>query len=102
MLLAVLGAGEFFGEGAIFEQQARSATVHALSETHVLTVDKRNLLRQIADDPTLAFHLVQHMSARIRALTSEVAWLTKDSEARRAASAPITSGGEQISQARVL
>ena len=100
--LAVLGAGEFFGEMAIFERQARSATVSALGEARVLTVDKRNLLRQITEDQTLAFHLVERMSARIRALTNEIAWLASDAEPRRAAGAPTLSGGERISQAKVL
>ena len=90
-LLAVLGAGEFFGEMAIFEHQARSATVSALGKARVLTVDKRNLLRQITEDPTLAFHLVEHMSARIRALTNEVAWLTSDAESRRVIGFPVVS-----------
>lgn len=90
--LAVLGAGEFFGEMAIFERQARSATVSALGEARVLTVDKRNLLRQITEDPTLAFHLVEHMSARIRALTNAIAWQASDAESCRAMTAPVTRG----------
>jgi len=39
----------------------------------VLTVDKANFLRRIHEDPTLAFRLVQNMSARIRELSRELA-----------------------------
>jgi flavin-dependent dehydrogenase len=69
--LAVLGEGEFFGEMALFERVARSTTVRALGEVHVLTVDKRTLLRKIHDDPSLAFHILQKMSSRIRGLDAE-------------------------------
>jgi CRP-like cAMP-binding protein len=73
--LAVRGAGEFIGEMAIFEHEARSATVRALDSARILTVDKKTLLRRIHEDPTLAFHMIQVMSRRIRELSVEVAQL---------------------------
>ena len=73
--LAVLGARELFGEMAIFEREARIATVRALGPTRVLTVDKRTFLRRIHKDPSLAYRVVRTMSQRIRELDSEVARL---------------------------
>jgi CRP-like cAMP-binding protein len=73
--LAVRGEGEFFGEMAIFEREVRSANVRALGEARVLTVDKKNLLRRIHEDPSMAFRLIQAMSNRIRKLSDEVAGL---------------------------
>jgi CRP-like cAMP-binding protein len=73
--LALRGAGEFIGEMAIFESEVRSATVRALGEARVLTIDKKNLLRRIHEDPLLAFQLVQTMSKRIRELSNEVSLL---------------------------
>jgi CRP-like cAMP-binding protein len=73
VILAVRSAGDFFGEMAIFEREVRSATVRALGEARVLTIDKKNLLRRIHEDPSMAFHLVQSMSARIRELSNELA-----------------------------
>jgi CRP/FNR family cyclic AMP-dependent transcriptional regulator len=73
VLLALRGKGEFFGEMAVFEREVRSATVRALGEVQVLTIDKRNLLRRMHEDPSLAFHLVQAMSARLREMSAEVA-----------------------------
>ncbi len=64
--LAVLREGEFFGEMAIFEREARTATVRALGPVRVLTVDKRTLLQRIQEDPSLAFRMVEVMSLRIR------------------------------------
>ena len=73
--LAVRGAGEFVGEMAIFERQVRSADVRAVGTARVLTVDKKNFMRRIHEDPTLAFRLVETMSRRIRELSEEVARL---------------------------
>ena len=81
-MLGLLGPGDFFGEMCVFEKQPRSATVRALSYARVLTVDKKGLLRQITVDPTLAFNLLEKMSARIRTLNSQVAWMTGEQNHR--------------------
>ncbi len=73
--LRVAGEGEAVGEMAIFEREVRSATVRALGEVRVLTIDKKNFLRRITEDPSLAFRMVQIMSRRIRELSAEVARL---------------------------
>jgi CRP-like cAMP-binding protein len=70
--LAVLGAGDFFGEMSIFEHEVRSATVRARGEAHVLTVDKRTLLKRIKEDPFLAVGILQTMSNRIREINAEL------------------------------
>jgi CRP-like cAMP-binding protein len=64
--LGVRGEGEYVGEMAIFEREVRSATVRALGEARVLTVDQKNFLRRVAEDPSLAFRLVQNLSTRLR------------------------------------
>ena len=68
--LAVLEEGDFFGEMAIFEKEERSATVKALGDVRALTIDKKNFLKRIHEDPSLAFHIVKNMSRRIRDLDS--------------------------------
>jgi CRP/FNR family transcriptional regulator len=70
--LAVIGEGDFFGEMAIFENEVRSATVRALGQTRVLTVDKKNFLRRVHEDPSIAYKLVQSMSHRIREMNAEI------------------------------
>jgi len=70
--LATLGEGDYFGEMALFENEMRSATVRAAGPVRVLTVDKKNLLRRIHEDPSLAFRIVQKMSHRIREMNSEL------------------------------
>jgi CRP-like cAMP-binding protein len=71
--VAVMDAGDIFGEMSIFEREVRSATVRALGDARVLTVDKKTFLRRIQEDPPLAFNLVKIMSHRIRRLTEEIA-----------------------------
>ena len=80
--IGIMKSGDIFGEMAIFEHEMRSATVRALGEARVLTIDKRTFLGRIQDDPALAFNLVKIMSGRIRMLTGELA------RARVATSAP--------------
>ena len=71
--IAIRREGEFFGEMAIFEREVRMATVRALGTARVLTVDERNLLRRIHEDPSLAYRVVRTMSQRIRALATRIA-----------------------------
>ena len=73
--LAERAEGEFIGEMAIFDRDVRSATVRASGQVRVLTVDKKNFLRRIHQDPSLAFRVVETMSRRIRELTDENARL---------------------------
>lgn len=73
--LRVVGEGEFVGEMAIFERDVRSATVRAVGRVRALTIDRKNLLRQINEDPSMAFRLVQVMSRRIRDMSTELARL---------------------------
>jgi CRP-like cAMP-binding protein len=73
--LAVRGEGDFFGEMALFDRDVRSATVRALGQARILTIDKKNFMRRIHEDPALAFRIVEQMSQRIRVLDAEVARL---------------------------
>jgi CRP-like cAMP-binding protein len=75
VLIANRGEGDIIGEMAIFEDEVRMATVKAKGHVRILTVDKRNFLRRIHQDPSIAYSIVQAMSHRIRQLTQELAQL---------------------------
>jgi CRP-like cAMP-binding protein len=81
--LQVHGPGAFFGEMAIFDKDVRSATVRALGDAKVLTVDKKNLMRRVHEDPSLAFTLIETMSQRIRELVEKVASLEGEVDSLR-------------------
>lgn len=71
--LRTMGPNEFFGEMALFEQEHRSATIRTTKPTRLLTIDKKNFLGGIHEDPSLAFRIVETMSHRIRDLTDRLA-----------------------------
>ncbi len=75
--LRLCRAGDFLGETALFHQEVHSASARALDQVRMLTVDKKNFLRRIQEDPTLAFRLVQTLSQRVRELGEEVAVLSR-------------------------
>ena len=77
--VGVLGPGDVFGEMAIFDRQPRSATVRTKGEARVLTLDKRAFLRQVHEDPSMAFRILQKMSSRIRSLNDELSQLKRQS-----------------------
>ncbi len=66
------GRNEVVGEMAIFDRHPRSATIKAKGRARVLTLDKRNFLRRINEDPALAFRMVETLSRRIRLLNDQV------------------------------
>ena len=66
--VAVLDEEAFFGEMAIFGQEVRDATVRALGDACVLSLEKTSFLRCLHEDPALAFRLMEKMAHRIREL----------------------------------
>jgi flavin-dependent dehydrogenase len=73
--LAVLQQGDFFGEMSLFEHEVRSATVRAIGEVRIVTVDQETFLQHVHSDPSLAFRIVRGMSHRIRTMNDELARL---------------------------
>ena len=93
--LAVSKAGDVIGEMALFEHQARSATVRALGRARVLTVDEKTFMRYIHQDPSIAYQLLKIMSNRVRRLNTEVTHLRVNqslAEGKSGAGAPIHPG----------
>lgn len=81
-VLRTAGRNEILGEMAIFDHQPRSATIRAKGKARILTLDKRNFLRRINEDPSLAFTLVEQMSKRVRQLSHDVAELQRRVDGR--------------------
>lgn len=75
VIVGELKSGDVFGEMAIFDRQPRSATVRAKGVARVLTLDKRAFLRQVHEDPSLAYRVLEGMSLRIRRLDAELSEL---------------------------
>ncbi len=71
-VIRIVGKNELVGEMAVFYREPRSATVRARGAVRVLTLDKKNFLRRINEDPSLAFKVIETMSRRVRELTDKV------------------------------
>jgi CRP/FNR family cyclic AMP-dependent transcriptional regulator len=74
-LLRVAGQHEIVGEMAVFDRAVRSATVKARGTARVLTLDKKNFMRRLNEDPTLAFRMIETMARRVRDLSAQVVQL---------------------------
>ncbi|MGD2079045.1 MAG: cyclic nucleotide-binding domain-containing protein [Chloroflexota bacterium] len=73
--LAVLGQGDIFGEISLLGNERRSASVLAMGEVRVITIDKKIFLQRLQEDVTLAFRIFQTIAARIRNMNSKLAVL---------------------------
>jgi len=67
--------GDIFGEIAIVEHTTRSSTVRAITEVHVMTIDRKTFLRRVQEDPSLALNVLKVMAHRVRGLDQELAVL---------------------------
>jgi CRP/FNR family cyclic AMP-dependent transcriptional regulator len=63
-VVAILGPGDFFGEGCLAGQPRRMATATALRASAVLVVEKMQMLEMLQTQPTLADRFLSHMLAR--------------------------------------
>jgi CRP-like cAMP-binding protein len=75
--LGVLQEGDIFGEMAILEREARSATVRALGKVRLLTIDKKAFFRRVQEDPTILLKIVRSLCSRVRRLNAELANLKR-------------------------
>jgi CRP-like cAMP-binding protein len=71
-IVAVLGAGEFFGELAILDGAAHSATIVAVEPTDTLVLHRDAFLRLIDTEPDLRRALLASLATEIRRLTGHV------------------------------
>jgi CRP/FNR family transcriptional regulator, cyclic AMP receptor protein len=84
-VVALLGSGDFFGEGCLAGQPVRMATATAIAETTVLIVEKRRMLQLLHDQSGFSDRFITHMLARnIRIEEDLVDQLFNSSEKRLA------------------
>ena len=63
-VVAILGAGEFFGEGCLNGQPLRLATASALGEAEVMRVQKDEMVRVLHAEPTFAEMFMAYLLTR--------------------------------------
>jgi CRP/FNR family transcriptional regulator, cyclic AMP receptor protein len=63
-VIALLAAGDFFGEGCLAGQAVRMATATALSSCVIMRIGKREMLRVLREEPRLSEVFVGHLLSR--------------------------------------
>jgi len=63
-VVAVLGTGDFFGEGCLTGQPLRLATVSAVTECVIAQISKAEITRVIHEEPAFAELFIAHLLAR--------------------------------------
>ena len=72
VLHAVMSAGEFFGEMALFDEMPRSADVVAMDATQTLNLSDDDLFAIVERFPFVAKYILAVLAKHIRRLTTEV------------------------------
>jgi CRP/FNR family transcriptional regulator, cyclic AMP receptor protein len=84
-VVAMLGPGDFFGEGCLAGQPLRMGTAKAVVHTSLLRIHKRDMLRMLHDDSEFSDRFIAHMLTRnIRIEEDLVDQLFNSSEKRLA------------------
>ena len=63
-VVAMLGPGEFFGEGCLAGQPVRMGTATATTESTILLIDKTQMVRLLHKQHALSDRFIAHMLAR--------------------------------------
>ncbi|NJR72247.1 MAG: Crp/Fnr family transcriptional regulator [Gammaproteobacteria bacterium] len=67
VILKILGAGEFFGELPVFDNEPRSASVSAIERCHLQVLSYRAFQRSIESSPDIAQKVLETLARRLRA-----------------------------------
>jgi CRP/FNR family cyclic AMP-dependent transcriptional regulator len=70
--LSIIGPGELFGEIAVLDGDARSATVTTLEPTQLAVIDHRDFIRLLDQYPAVGRKLLAVLARRVRALSTRV------------------------------
>ena len=64
--LAVIGEKQVFGDMALLDDEPRSASVEALGEVHLLSLQRANLERILRRYSSISFNMMRILSRRLR------------------------------------
>jgi CRP/FNR family transcriptional regulator, cyclic AMP receptor protein len=84
-VVAILGAGDFFGEGCLAGQPLRMASASTMSECSIMRLEKAGVIRLLHDQPAFSEVMLHHLLSRnIRIEEDLVDQLFNSSEKRLA------------------
>lgn len=95
VILAMLNAGDFFGEMSLLDGEARSANVIALEKTEVLSLNRDDFLVVLNDYPKIAIQLLKEMTSRLRKSDRQIVSLSLSDAEKRIALCIVRFADEQ-------
>jgi len=103
-VVAMLGPGEFFGEGCLAGQPLRAGSATALTPSVILLVHKEQMVQLLHEQPAMSDRFISHMLSRnIRIEEDLLDQLFNSSEKRRARTLLLLARyGKQDKPARVV
>ena len=102
-VVAMLGTGDFFGEGALVGQALRIGTATAVMPTTVLIIEKEAMVRLLHEEPAFSDRFISYMLARnIRVEADLVDQLFNSSEKRLARTLLLLARYGQANSSRTL
>jgi len=72
MELDRIGAGDYFGEMALFEGDVRSATIRTSEQSNLLVLHKREFAEIVREYPQIALRICKVLSQRLRELHQKI------------------------------
>jgi CRP/FNR family transcriptional regulator, cyclic AMP receptor protein len=82
-ILAILGAGEFFGEMAILNNKPRSANAVVLEDSKMLVIDPKTFEVMIKNNTEIAVRMIQKLAKRLEEADHQIeSLMMKDSNSR--------------------
>ena len=72
-VVAILGAGEFFGEGCLIGQPLRLATARAMVESEVMRVGKAEMIRVLHEEPAFGELFMAYLLTRNSRIEEDLA-----------------------------
>lgn len=92
-VVAVLGPGDFFGEGCLAGQRVRIGSATAITATDILRVGKRAMTRLLHSQHAMSDRFIAHMLARNMRIEDDLVVQLLDSSERRLARALLALAG---------
>jgi len=65
-IFAFLGEGDFFGEMAVFGDQARATNIVTCEDCYIMSLHREHLLPVLKDCPAITINLLREMTQRLR------------------------------------
>jgi CRP/FNR family transcriptional regulator, cyclic AMP receptor protein len=102
-VVAMLGAGDFFGEGALAGQSVRIGTATAVVPTSVLIIEKQAMIRLLHEEPAFSDRFISYMLTRNMRIEADlVDQLFNSSEKRLARTLLLLARYGQVNPQRTL